>query len=150
MHYIRLEHEIWLIFPLENLLSVVNGFIRSRLGRMALLITKRLALLPGVLLMSMGLIMRRLLLQWLNFLLSGLLLPFMWLANDCSFRWMSKMIFLMVNSQRKSIWSLLLVIFILQGSLTEYVNYGGHSMVLSKILKHDLQSSVLLSLRMVF
>ena len=29
---IRLEQGIWLIFPLENLLSVVNGFIRSRLG----------------------------------------------------------------------------------------------------------------------
>ena len=41
MHYIRLEHGIWLIFPLENLLSVVNGFIRSRLGRMALLIATK-------------------------------------------------------------------------------------------------------------
>ena len=36
------------------MLSVVNGFIRSRLDRMALLIATRLALLPGVLLRSMG------------------------------------------------------------------------------------------------
>ena len=31
------------------------------------------------------------------------LLPFLRLANGHSFRWMSKMLFLMVNSQRKSI-----------------------------------------------
>ena len=37
-------------------------------------------------------------LLWLDFLLSGLLLPFMRLANGHSFRWMSKMFFLMVNS----------------------------------------------------
>ena len=48
-------------------------------------------------------IMRRLLLMWLDFLLSGLLLSFLRLANGHSFRWMSKMFFLMVNSQRKSI-----------------------------------------------
>ena len=103
MHYIKLEHGIWLISSLENLLSVVNEFIRSRLDRMALLIATRLALLPGVLLKSMGLIMRRLLLLWLDFLLSRLLLSFLQLANDHSFRWMSKMFFLMVNSQRKSL-----------------------------------------------
>ena len=39
---------------------VVNGIIRSRLSRMALLTATRLALLPGVLLRSLGLIMRRL------------------------------------------------------------------------------------------
>ena len=33
----------WLISPLENLLSVVNEFIRSRLDRMTLLIATRLA-----------------------------------------------------------------------------------------------------------
>ena len=38
------------------MLSIVNGFIRSRLDRMALLITTRLALLPGVLVRSMRLI----------------------------------------------------------------------------------------------
>ena len=103
MHCIRLEHGIWLISPLENLLSTINGFIRSRLDRMTLLIATRLILLPGVLLRSMGLIMRRLLLTWLDFLMSGLLLPFLRLANGHSFRWMSKMLFLMVNSQRKSI-----------------------------------------------
>ena len=74
--------------PLENLLSVVNEFIRSRLDRMTLLITTRLTLLPGVLLRSMRLIMRRLLLMWLDFLISRLLLPFMRLANGHSFRWM--------------------------------------------------------------
>ena len=95
---------IWLISPLENLLSIVNGFIRSRLDRMALLIATRLTLLPGVLLRrSMGLIMRRLLLLWLDFLLSRLLLTFLRLANGHFFIWMSKMLFLMVNSQRKSI-----------------------------------------------
>ena len=36
------------------------------------------------------------------------------------------------------------------GSLTEYVNYDGHFMVLNKLLEHGLQSSVLLSLSMVF
>ena len=46
----------------------------------------RLALLPRVLLRSIRLIMRRLLLMWLNFLLSGLLLPFLRLANGHSFR----------------------------------------------------------------
>ena len=56
--------------PLENLLSIANGFIRSRLDRMALLIATRLALLPRVLLRSMRLIMRRLLILWLNFLMS--------------------------------------------------------------------------------
>ena len=76
---------------------------RSKLDRMALLIATRLTLLLGVLLKSMGLIMRRLLLLWLNFLLSGLLLSFLLLANGHSFRWMSKMIFLMVNSQTKSV-----------------------------------------------
>ena len=74
--------------PLENLLSVVNEFIRSRLDRMTLLITTRLTLLPGVLLRSMRLIMRRLLLMWLDFLISRLILPFMRLANGHSFRWM--------------------------------------------------------------
>ena len=98
MHCITLEHGIWLISPLENLLSVVNGFIRSRLDLIALLIATRLALLLGVLLKSMRLIMRRLLLMWLDFLLSLLLLSFMRLANGHSFRWMSKMFFLMVNS----------------------------------------------------
>ena len=63
-------HGIWLISPLENLLSVLNGFIRSRLDLMALLIATRLALLQAVLLKSMGLIMMRLLLLWLDFLLS--------------------------------------------------------------------------------
>ena len=63
----------------------------------------RLALLPRVLLRSMRLIMRRLLLLWLDFLLSRLLFPFLRLANGHSFIWMSKMLFLMVNSQRKSI-----------------------------------------------
>ena len=92
MHCIKLEHKIWLISHLENLLSIVNGFIRSRLDRMTLLIAKRLALLPEVLLKSMALIMRRLLLMWLDFLLSGLLLPFLRLANGHSFRWISKMI----------------------------------------------------------
>ena len=57
----------------------------------------------GVLLRSMRLIMRRLLLLLLDFLLSGLLLSFLRLANGHSFRRMSKMLFLMVNSQRKSI-----------------------------------------------
>ena len=42
-------------------------------------------------------------LMWLDFLLSRLLLPFLRLANGHSFRWMSKMLFIMVNSQRKSI-----------------------------------------------
>ena len=37
-----------------------------------------------------------------------------------------------------------------QGSLTECVNYGGHFMVLNKLLEHGLQSSVLLSLSIVF
>ena len=60
-------------------------------------------LVSRVLLMSMGLIMMRLLLQLLDFPLSRLLLPFLRLVNGCSFRWMSKMFFLMVNSQRKSI-----------------------------------------------
>ena len=92
-----------MISPLENLLSVVNGFIRSILDRMALLIATRLALLPGVLVKNMGLIMRRLLLMWLDFLLSRLLLSFLRVANGHYFRWMSKMFFLMVNSQRKSI-----------------------------------------------
>ena len=36
------------------------------------------------------------------------------------------------------------------GFPTEYVNNGGHSMVLNKLLEHGLQSSVLLSLSMVF
>ena len=72
MHCIRLEHGIWLISPLEKLLLVINGFIRSKLDRMTLLITTRLALLPGVLLKSMRLIMRRFLLLWLDFLLSRL------------------------------------------------------------------------------
>ena len=36
--------------------------------------------------------------QWLDFLMSGLLLPFMRLTNGRCFRWMSKMLFLMVNS----------------------------------------------------
>ena len=103
MHYIRMEHGIWLSFPLENLLSVVNRYIRSRLSRLALVIATRLALLPRVLLKGRGLIMRRLLLQWLDFLLSGLLLSFMQLANGRSFIWMSKMLFLLVNSLRKSI-----------------------------------------------
>ena len=103
MHCIRLEHGIWLISSLEKLLLVVNEFIRSRLDRMALLIATRLTLFPGVLLKGMGLIMRRLLLPWLDFLMSGLLLSFLQLANGHSFRWMSKMLFLMVNSQRKSI-----------------------------------------------
>ena len=43
------------------------------------------------------------LLLWLDFLLSRLLLSFLRLVNGHSFRWMSKMLFLMVNSQRKSI-----------------------------------------------
>ena len=60
-------------------------------------------LVAKVLLRSMGLIMRRLLLLWLDSLMSGLLLPFLWLVNGHSFIWKSKMIFLMVNSQRKSI-----------------------------------------------
>ena len=68
-----------------------------------LLIAIRLALLPGVLLKSMRLIMRRLFLLWLDFLMSGLLLPFLLLANGHYFKWMSKVIFLMVNSLRKSI-----------------------------------------------
>ena len=89
--------------PIENLLSVVNGFIRSRLDQMALLIATRFSLFPSVLLRSMGLIMRRLLLLWLDFLLSGLLLSFLRLANGHSFRYISKFFFLMVNSQRKSI-----------------------------------------------
>ena len=72
--------------------------IRSRIDRMALLTATRFALLPVVLLRGMGLIMRRLLLLWLDFLLSGLLLSFLRLANGHSFRWMSKMLFLMVNS----------------------------------------------------
>ena len=103
MHCIKLEHEIWFISPLENLLSVVNEFIRSRLDRMELLIATRLSLLPRVLLRSIGLVMRRLLLMCLEFLLSGLLCPFLRLSNGHSFRWMSKMLFLMVNSKRKSI-----------------------------------------------
>ena len=36
------------------------------------------------------------------------------------------------------------------GSLTEYVDYSGHFMVLNKLLENGLQSSVLLSLNMVF
>ena len=36
------------------------------------------------------------------------------------------------------------------GSLTEYVDYGRHFMVLNKLLEHGLQSSVLISLNMVF
>ena len=67
------------------------------------MIATRLALLPGVLLRSMILIMRILLLLWLDFLLSGLLLMFLRLTNGHSFIWMSKMLFLMVNSERKSI-----------------------------------------------
>ena len=58
--------------------------------RMTLLIATRLTLLLGVLLRSMGLIMKRLLLLWLDFLLSRLLLSFLRLANGHSFRWMSK------------------------------------------------------------
>ena len=79
------------------MLSIVNGFIRSRLDRMALLITTRLVLLPEVLLRSMRLIMKRLLLLWLDFLMLGLLFPFLRLANDHSFRWMSKILFLYVD-----------------------------------------------------
>ena len=60
-------------------------------------------LVARVLLKSMGLIMIRLLLLWLDFLMSGLLLPFLRLGNGHSFRLMSKMFFLMVNSQMKSI-----------------------------------------------
>ena len=67
------------------------------------IVATRLTLLPRVLLRSMGLIMRRLLFLWLDFLLSGFLLSFLRLANGHSFRWMSKMLFLMMNSQRKSI-----------------------------------------------
>ena len=63
-----------------------------------LLIATRLALLPGVLLRSMRLIMRRLFLLWLDFLLSGLLLSFLRLINGHSFIWMSKLLFLIVNS----------------------------------------------------
>ena len=55
------------------------------------------------LLRSMRLIMRRLLFPWLDFLLLGLLLSLPRLANGHYFRWMSKILFLMVNSQRKSI-----------------------------------------------
>ena len=55
-------------------------------------------LFARVLLRSMGLIMRILLLMWLDFLMSELLLPFLRLTNGHSFRWMSKMFFLMVNS----------------------------------------------------
>ena len=54
--------------PSRKSTIVVNGFIRSRLDRMALLIATRLALLPKVLLRSIGLIMRRLFLRWLNYL----------------------------------------------------------------------------------
>ena len=60
-------------------------------------------LVAKVLLRSMRLIMRRLLLLWLDSLLSRLLLSFLRLANGHYFIWKSKMIFLMVNSQRKSI-----------------------------------------------
>ena len=150
MHCIRLEHRIWLIFPLENLLSIVNGFIRSRPDQMALLIATRLALLSGVLLKSMRLITRRLLLIWLNFLMLVLLFPFLQLTNGHFLRWISKMLFLMVNSQRKSIQSFLLVTLTLRGSLTEYFDNGGHFMVLNNLLEHGLQSSVLLSLSIVF
>ena len=52
--------------------------------------------------------------------------------------------------QRKPIGSFLLFTLTLQGSLTEYVDYGGHFVVLNKLLKHGLQNSVLLSLSMVF
>ena len=38
----------------------------------------------------------------------------------------------------------------LRGSPTEYVDYGGYFMILNKLLEHGLQSSVLLSLSMVF
>ena len=82
---------------------VVNGFIRSRLVQMALLIAIKLALLLEVLHRNTGLTMKRLLLQLLVFLLLGLLLPFMQLADGHSFRWMSKMSFLIVNFPRKSI-----------------------------------------------
>ena len=86
----------------------------------------------------------------LDFLMLGLLLLFLRLANGHSFIWMPKMLFLMVNSQRKAILSFLLVTLTLQGSLTEYVDYGRHFMILNKLLEHGLQSSVLLSLSMVF
>ena len=36
------------------------------------------------------------------------------------------------------------------GFPTEYFDYGGHFMILNKLLEHGLQSSVLLSLSMVF
>ena len=36
------------------------------------------------------------------------------------------------------------------GSLTKYVDYDEHFMVLNKLLEHGLQSLVLLSLSMVF
>ena len=38
----------------------------------------------------------------------------------------------------------------LRGFLTEYFDYGGHFMGLNKLLEHGLQSSVLLSLNMIF
>ena len=38
----------------------------------------------------------------------------------------------------------------LRGSLTEYFDYGEHFMGLNKLLEHGLQSSVLLSLSMIF
>ena len=38
----------------------------------------------------------------------------------------------------------------LRGSPTKYVDYGGHFMVLNKLLEYGLQSLVLLSLSMVF
>ena len=113
-------------------------------------IATRLTLLPRVSLRSMGLIIRRLLLMWLDFLLSGLLLSFMPLANGHSFKWMSKILFLMVNSQRKSIRSFHLVTLTLRGSLTEYFDYDEHFMGLNKLLEHGLPSSLLLSLSMVF
>ena len=43
-----------------------------------------------------------------------------------------------------------LVILSLRGFLTEYVDYGGHFMVLNKLLEHGLRNSVPLSLSMVF
>ena len=46
-----------------DLVDLPSGFIRSKLDRMALLIATRLTLLPGLLLRSMGLIMRRFLLM---------------------------------------------------------------------------------------
>ena len=65
---------------------------------MELLITTRLALLPGGFTQEYEIDYEETFAPVARLLLSGLLFPFMRLTNGRSFRWMSKMIFLMVNS----------------------------------------------------